>query len=363
MLDDKEFLESLTFDDLKKEYTQRKKELISDINNTYLKQRQKLIRKYSQETEIDKRHRMILNACIFPFSHDGSLSSLGYYFVRASPLSELGISNLDFLLFHPDSPTCSIFGEVKGSINDSQKIVDELKLRMKEVEKNDSYIKDKYIKNQNTRTEFVLGAEFPESNEIHKTVLRKGGKIKVWAAGHRLGSDRPVLSLFRPLANNEVAKSMLHEDPILTQKLKNIPTSFDYKSMFPESHIVAQLKILLLVEEDEERCFALSDLNDLVKEELIYLEEEQIKVICSKILSVAENIGFVQKVDAEQYRYKITSKGRRADTKEDDLKKKWIDFAIHKELENEKNEKVLELQKVYIEKKKKRKTITDYFVE
>jgi hypothetical protein len=95
---DADFLEFLLFPDLKEQYKKEIKNELSKLEKKYSDTIQKLIKQKNEGIELDKNHRSLLNACIFPFSQDDSLQKYGYIFLMASALKELKISNLDFLL-------------------------------------------------------------------------------------------------------------------------------------------------------------------------------------------------------------------------------------------------------------------------
>jgi hypothetical protein len=159
---------------------------------------------------------MVLNACIFPFSQEGPLSKFGYYFIRASPLAEQGVTNLDFLLFHPEPEVSAIFGEVKGQINDPKKVVDQTRIRISAVDENKPYIRQNYFKSLDPQMEFVIGVSTADAMELSKAILRKGGNIKVWGTSIDISTMKPELSFIRPWVESgefgNIGKTMFHKD-------------------------------------------------------------------------------------------------------------------------------------------------------
>jgi hypothetical protein len=123
LLDDSQFIKSLTFPKLKDEYTKAKELLLSKIDEKYKKLHDNMVNEKNQGIEEDKTHRMVLNACIFPFAQEDSLEKYGYYFLYASPLQELEVPNVDFVLFHPNPVIRAIMGEVKGRVSDPHRVV------------------------------------------------------------------------------------------------------------------------------------------------------------------------------------------------------------------------------------------------
>jgi hypothetical protein len=157
LLDDTDFISYLAFDDLQNEYRIKKKAILKSVDEDFEKSKEDKISKKIEGIQQDQYHRKVLNGCIFPFSYEGPLANLGYYFYRAAPLSELdSTSNLDFLLLHPKPPTLAIFGEAKGQLNDPDRIVDETKKRIRVVYDNLSYLQDNYFKFKG-ELEFVIG--------------------------------------------------------------------------------------------------------------------------------------------------------------------------------------------------------------
>ena len=74
-----------------------------------------------------------------------------------------------------------------------------------------------------------------------------------------------------------------------------------------------------------------------MKEELAYIEIDRIRKETENILSIAEQIGFIEKVNESQKMYKIKSRAKKADTKEEEIKRRWINYSIEKEKEADKN--------------------------
>jgi hypothetical protein len=367
MLDDSAFLEQLQISELIAEYKKAKTQEIARIEDKYKTEREGLEKKKMIGVQQDHQHRLILNACIFPFCQPDSLEKYGYYFLRASPLSELGVDNVDFLLFRPDPETRIIVGEAKGSIEDPAPIVDQFKDRIKVVVDKKDYIKEKYLKNLDATPEYVLGVDWAVGNKTMKSVLRKGGNIKVWGAGAAIGSSKQSVVLITQAAEDgPVGKTMLHEDKELSKRIgAGLGTLSDYKSIFPESHTLAKLKLLTIIRESADGTFTFTQFFDLAKEELGYLEGKEVLAMAERILEVAKDIKFVEEVpralETDIRRFKILSRKKKADMREEDLRRKWLDFAILKDKEQEQQKATEALQKKFLEKRKGYKAIEDYF--
>lgn len=365
MLSDEEFIDYLAFPELKEEYKREKKTVIDAIENRYRQEKDKLIQRKKDGIDEDQTHRMILNACIFPFAQEDSLQKYGYSFLRASPLRELNVTNMDFLLFHPDNVAQVIFGEAKGRVTDSGRVVDELKERIDIINKNSEYIKQKYLKNSDFANEFVIGVGWADGNAMMKSVLRRGGNIKVWSTGIVPGKKQVLMLITPSKDDGPVGKTMLHEDKDFNQKLRSIDTSSDFKSIFVESHSFAKLALLTIIRESSDGTFSFNDFLEIVKKEFDYLDSQEIMNIAQDILDLAVKIKYVEPVsslediEAKRAKYKMLSKKKKADTKEAELKKKWMDFAIQKDMEQEITAQVIKLQERFREKRGARKTILE----
>ena len=100
-MNDKVFLDSLGDDDvLREKYLSEKKKRLKTVERDFKKEEEVLKQNLRNEIMIDQQHLEILNCCVFPFQDRGLLlASTGYKLYRLSPLSELGVKNVDFLLF------------------------------------------------------------------------------------------------------------------------------------------------------------------------------------------------------------------------------------------------------------------------
>lgn len=359
MIDDESFINSLEIEDLKKKYIKLKEEKIKFIDEKFSNDFNSLKAKLEKEIQIDKNHRMILNACIFPFSQKNSFENYGYIFLRASPLSEIGEKNFDFLLFNKTNHV--IIGEAKGQVKDPSRVIDEYKQRRSILEDNMDYFKNTYLNSGNCDSEFVLGVNWADSNETMKSILRKKLDIIVWSVGvDFITLKNRILKFVAPPSQPDKShKKMLH----VNRKLCSLETetSIDYKSFFPDSHIFAKLMLLIYLEEDENGNFRYDDLTELVKTELHYLGNDEIRKIVDEILKMGQEINFLDKVSSfAEPQYKIISKGKKADTREKELKNKWIKYQINKKKEQEIIQEISTLHERLLNERKKYKTMLDF---
>lgn len=363
LLDDFDFIKFLQIKELIDEYNKTKKAEFEKIDKKFKEDKEKHQNLKIDAIRIDRNHRRILNACIFPFAQVDP--PLGYHFIRASPLSEKRVKNLDFLLLHHKEPITMILGEAKSSSNDPDAHINQYKERIEVIETEKEYIYDKYLdKLKPAIIEYVLGIGWADSNEISKSILRKKGQICVWSIGPQLEIDKhePIIKLFRPSSSKDnTAKSMLHNDRNLTNLLsESIKTSFEYKSIFHDSHIFSKLLLLLQIDTNED-IFTKEDILTLVSEELDYLDPHIHENEADKILKTALDIGFLEKTKIDStIKYKIRSKYRTTSGRESDLKMKWIDHEINLAIDEEKNLKLKEIQGQFKNKRTKYKTLDEY---
>lgn len=356
-MEDDAFIDSLGFDELKKDYIRERDKALAPIEQKYKANYKQLIDAKSKGIQEDQYHRRILNACIFPFSESGAMPDLGYHFVRASPLYEKGETNLDFLIYNPGKKI-AIIGEAKGSVNNVGDVVDQTKKRIIRVKENIDYFNMEYLHSASSSTEFVIGVPWSISNELMKAVLRKGGEIIVWQAGSDL-EDETELTIITPSKDtNNVYQTMRHQEDILNKALKGVRTSYNFKTFFLESHSVAKMLVLTLVDKGKpDKFFDFDDLLMLVKEELDYLDEQTARIEAQKIIRLGEDIGFV---GHEEGKYYIKSRSKKANVREEALKKAWINWRIESDKEKEIRSLLDPIQAKYEEKKRGYKTLTEY---
>jgi hypothetical protein len=357
-LRDDPFSAFLEYPELVERYEKERDEKIGPISRRYKEKRDELLRSKNEGIKHDQDHRRILNACIFPFTVKGRMPGLGYSFVRASPLSEKGGPNLDFLIYNP-SKQIAVFGEAKGSIADYGAVVDQTKERQRFVASNLQYANQHYLNSDKSSPEFVLGVGWMDANETVKAVLRKRGGIIVWQVGISLDDQSMKLSIVTPPKTSDGAhESMRHLDDALNKALVQVETSHKFKTFFIESHSVA--KMLVLVHADKGKQDGLFDFNDLmvlVRQELDYLPEEQAKAEAARILELGESIGFLKR---DKGKFMIDSRSKKASVRERELKDAWVRWAIARD-EEEEVEKVLEpIRDKFKEVKKNYKNLSDF---
>ena len=151
-----EFSESLEGQN-KKEYLDRKREIIKRFNEKIENQNKFYYDSQIQEIEKDGGHRNMINLCVAPFIENGSMFASGYRYIRPAPLAELGEKNFDFLLFKLGGDvSVAIFGECKGGVSNIADAINYIKKQKEAVNKNLKLIKTQYLKiSENTEIERV----------------------------------------------------------------------------------------------------------------------------------------------------------------------------------------------------------------
>jgi len=354
-----EFLDYLTFEDLKTSYLKEKGECIKRIELEEGEKRVENERRLRGEIRTDREHRKIINACLYPFATKVSpLRKLGYCFLRAAPLLEKGTRNLDFVIYKgvPSDGT-AIFGEAKGSVSDPSEIVRETLGRKRIVESNRGYINRMYLGGTNASYEYVLGVSSVDSNNVAKAVIRRDGGLIIW---HSERSQNPELTIFVP-GETHIRASMMHAEDQLNKELgKKVPTSLEFKTFFLQSHIVAKLLVLLSIDKlSPDETFSLEDVIKVVETELNYIDDSAtILKEAQAILQMGMAIGFVGVVDENQY--KIRSRYKSAASRETDLMDKWVEHRLGELLKEKVGTSLAELESKYRSLREKKKDLRHY---
>lgn len=331
--DDEKFLENIS-KDLRKEYLARKETIIKKIETHYSVNESTLIENKSKGITQDKLHREVLNACIFPFKDEIGrlrLSKLDYIYVKSSPLSELGLKNVDFLIISP-SKGIAIFGEAKGSVDDPNMVVEQYKKRIEIINKNLDYVKK--IVPDLQRVEFVIGVRAIESNEMAKAIMRTKLNLIVWEIGEK-GSQ--LLSLHVPPTEDRTQRtSMMHYDDDLNHTLRKVPTSIEFRTFFQDSHPVSKMELLTAIDKGINIDFTFDDVRMLVKREIDNATTKEIDDHSIYIIRKGISCYFVRCAEIEKGgRYKIKSKYGKSNYRYEELRKKWLDYSINESKEHE----------------------------
>ena len=305
---------------LHKEYVQEKKIAIDKINAEWSKKSHVYdkFRWIKQETY----HKDILNACLFPFVQQGRITeNFDYKYIRSSPLAELDLPNVDFLIASEIDQTL-IFGEAKGSATAPNNIITEYKKRIHTIEENFEYIQTEYLEGEKTyeyEYEYVLGIPSDDAPETLKIIHRSNANIILWQVN---SMDDKTLSLAVPDTDDpQQLYRFMHNNNELNKTLKRVPTSTGFKTFFNESHLVLKMNLLITIGKRLEN-FSLDDVKINVRKELNNTNEEEIYKTSQEIVDCAMDIGFIKLLDNETY--KIQSRHKDSGFRHKELRSKWV---------------------------------------
>lgn len=317
---------------LSKKYNDLQKTYYSEYINNFREKIDEFEESINLGIRTDKEHRDLINLCVFPFSKAQSDDDLNYLFIRGEPLWELKIPNLDFLLCNFEKKFI-IFGECKSSIYNYNYVVNEMEERQKIVENKMPYIIEKYIGFKPKNIGYVIGVYSSDDEELITKIIERDSNFIVWSIDryNKLLSFRSFLNI-----SEQQKRKIEHNHCKLNHKLRKIKTDTGGYDMFPSSHIITQLRQIILTKEKKQNDLIVSPskIKNKVKDDLFYLDDTIQTDFASKIINYAEKIGFIQPIDDKYLEYRIISNYRIDSGLEKDLIKKFIDYKI-KEKENE----------------------------
>lgn len=319
------FIKTLPLD-LSKKYVKLQKNYVSQYKNDLKENLDKFKENIEKGIRNDKEHRDLTNLCVFPFSTVQSDDDLNYRFIRAEPLWELRTKCFDFLLCNFKKKFV-IFGECKTSINDYADVVKEVEVRKDVVKDNMDYIIDNYLGFKPKNIEYVVGVYSYEDEPLIRKIIECNSNFIVWS----IDRYNKFLSFKSFVNSSEEQKRQIEHDHVrLNHKLKKIKTDTGGYDMFPSSHVITQLRQIILTKEKKENDLIVSPskIKNKVRNDLFYLDETVQTDFASKIINYAEKIGFIQPIDENSIEYRIISNYRHDDGLEQDLIKKFTDFKI-----------------------------------
>jgi hypothetical protein len=352
-------------------YHDEKKQRMREIKVELTKDRENFERAQRTDIESQRRHRQILNSCIYPFNQDGPLRDTGYEFIRASPLCELGAKNVDFLLYkRSDRLPVAIFGECKGDVKRVATEVADTRKKIDVIKQNVDHIKQKYLElpvESEVLFEYVVAVPVNLAHEFHNQVLDTGGGVIVWKVN--LTSDPKLtmesgLSLTAPPRSSELdVGDMMHREKSLnTALLDGVATVGKFLNVFPQSHSFLELTCLvcasvpgisgLIVRPDFLR-------NDLLAQELFYLDSADIDEKAKQIIDNGIKIGAIEWSDVEQA-YRLKSNSTKSAKIEEMIETKWISHAFTVEMEGRKKAGIIALQEEFRRKFGEQKSISQF---
>lgn len=359
--DDATFLASILDEELRSKYRKRLKEELSKERKQFQAQRKKF--KQDQEDGIadNEAHDEIVNMSIHLFVEKTIFTEeMGYKLRYCDPLYEKDLPNFDFLIIKKgDKRLTAIFGEAKTGNTKAQSIVNEVFAKQKVVEANRDYIIKIYLDDTTTHVDFeYVIAVYPRFVDEIQDALEQAfsaekkqhGKATITTATtttnvaelHRkvktiiwkVDPHTSQLDLANPGKANSDRLRMLHSDNRLNSELKDVEVSRKVFSFFPQSHTATKIKSLITMLEFIKAStgkleFSAGDVDDYLKSELYYMQEDERKAIRQDILKNAEKIGFIKSIGYDKYAVKEEYSG--SSLKGTTVEKLWVSYRIREE--------------------------------
>ena len=319
---------------LRKQYRQEEANVIKKIN---IKWSDNLHRERRlNDIKDSEHHAAIINACIYPFVQEDSLSSnLDYSYIQNSPLWETGDKNFDFLL-GSTTDKILIFGEAKGKVT-PKNIIHQYRERKQIIKKHSKLIKENIF--DTDKYEYVLGVPSYEVDKMQTAIKKSKEDIIVWG----INEGESILSL-------DTLQENIHYNDNLNKILKTIPTNTNYKEFFYENQTFAKMNLLTAIDKNNKEMwfFSFDDLKQMVTTELDHTSEKTIINCTNYILTNATQIGFIKNLKNEQY--KIQSRYKDSGQRSNELKEKYITYCINKRRNEEITDERKKIQDVFLSK-------------
>lgn len=344
---------------LRKAYEERRRATLGQLKTKYEKERDAVGEPLRKGVENERKHRAVLNTCMFPFTEAGSLSRTGYRFIRASPLAEYGLPNTDFLLFkNSERFKCAVFGECKSSTASAMEVVNQMRDRIRVAEENRERIVSEYLKIEDADSVFfeaVIAAPPTDAHQVQNKVIETGGKIIVWSAET---APQASLSLCEPLRRDYHIRSldsselvvrrasMLHRDRELNRSLADtVNSNSTFINTFPKTHRVLELLALVRVAFPGERGLMVTKakLREYLESDLFYMPTEYIDKLADAIVEDGVTIGALEFQSSENA-FRVVASGTSRSSLGQSIEKKWVDHQLDTMRERERQEMLLSLQ-------------------
>lgn len=353
---------------LRKAYVERRNATNKQLREKYQKNREAIAEPLKKGIETERKHRAILNTCVFPFTETGTLVGTGYHFVRASPLAEYGLPNTDFLLFK-DTPRfrCAIFGECKSSAASAMEVVNQMRERMAVAEANRDIIARECLKVNDPNSvifEPVIAAPPADAHVVLNRVVETGGGITVWSVET---SPDAILGLCEPprrdiqicgLDGKQILvkrTSLLHKDRELVKGLANpVASNSAFINTFPKTHRVLEMLALARVTVLGDSGFIVTKerLRDYLKSDLFYMSQEYIDDLADEIIKAAVDIKALE-YRAEEQAFRLIASGSTRAAVGQAIEKKWVDHQIDDLFVRERDEALSALHQEMLGRKPK----------
>lgn len=328
----------------------------TDFRSLYLECIQARYDQFDEEDYVDdletgirkeREHRKLVNLCVFPFNNDPS--PLGFKFVRADPLAELnddldegedGVTNFDFMLW--DFGGQAIFGDAKANVQQGpESLLNDIEEQIEDVEENIDHIVGEYIGREPDNIDYVLAVFAGDAADITRKAIEGGYNVITWAV-HQMDKNITVnteLPRSEEIPDDEdiddVRLRIRHSKHQLNERLTNVDTREGSFNVFPESHPVTKLRVLIAAKiNDDGWCFVnVEEVVDIVEDELLYLDREECREIADDLIELGRDVDFLRKYEDHEADYKIKSRYTESEGLYQTLERKWIQYKVESTIE------------------------------
>ncbi|MCL4436514.1 MAG: hypothetical protein M1503_03780 [Thaumarchaeota archaeon] len=326
-----DFVKLIPSPKLQKKYQKLSKSLVKEKSKEFDEKQSETEEKYKSDIDTHRDHDDLVSICIHPFTRkDSQVQKLGYRFVRADPLYELGCKNMDFLLFKTTGKKpIAIFGEVKTIVTNGQKLMSELDECRQVIEAKLDYIKEHYLKTStDPLLEYVLAVPSFHSIEAINAISEHDKGIILWLCD----KFEPKLKIGQPPPRTDNKQRMLHHDAELMRLLKDsLPSSKRDLAFYPQSHTIRKLKLLLLEAQPTQHGMIINKerLNSRIKVEMSYVDAATQSQELDFIIKEGQTIQFIHPLEDELGDlFRISSRSKALDTLENELEERWISHRV-----------------------------------
>ncbi|OPY34217.1 MAG: hypothetical protein A4E32_00489 [Methanomassiliicoccales archaeon PtaU1.Bin124] len=356
---EKDFIAKLP-KEVRKSYVDGRNAINRQLKTKYQNEREAIAEPFKKGIETERKHRAILNSCVFPFTETGSLVGTGYRFVRASPLAEYGLPNTDFLLYKDNNRyRCAIFGECKSSTASAMEVVNQMRDRMAVAEAHRDLIAREYLMEKDYSSivfEPVIAAPPADAHQVLNRIIETGGGITVWSVEMIPGA---TLSLCEPPRRDIQIRSidgqdivvkrasLLHKDKELVKSLANpVDSNSSAINTFPKTHRVLEMLALVRVATVGEKGLMVTKerLRDYLKSDLFYMSPAYIDELANRIIEDAMTIKVLE-YRSEEHAFRLIASGSNRTSVSLAIEKKWVDHQVEEMYLQERDEVLSKLKK------------------
>jgi hypothetical protein len=333
-LDEEQFLRELTYPELRRQYPQRLRRALRESNSSFRADYDSLVAEHDNQIRTSREHDVAINLCAYPFVEtELPTTRLGYKFLRAAPLRELKVDNVDFLIYREGGKRpVAIFGEAKSSITNFPKTLSELSERRKTIDSNLDYIKREYLGgiDADPIIEYVLAVKTSFESKTRDAIMESDERIILWVVDYLESRE---LRLGQAPRGEPDRHLMTHHDQGLTKLLSTgIPSDGGTFAFYPQSHPIAKMSSLFAVKDETKHGLTISPhkLRSYCDVQLFYLTKDQREAEVQGIIAESLQTGLTVS-DKERPELRIQSRFRKLASLEDDSKRRWISARLEQE--------------------------------